>query len=297
VEFSTDGGATFAPATPGYGNGSLTGLVSSPGGTVHTFLWNSVDDLVGTPTTPSTQVRLRVTPSDGNAGSPASSSNFTVDNSNQRVVAVASATYPHTFLDVGTKEMAVGDLVAESMKARYGTQLAFQNGHGVCSALPSTFAPTNMSLRRGVAGYAPGPPFDLVMGDFLVMLPFSDRVVTRTVTGAQLWSALEVGFSSSPGNNNGFPQIAGFTVTFKNTVPAGSRVQSVTLAGGAAIPRDGTTFTIAINDYMAGGGDGYGMFADGQGTVRELQSQVVADYAQSLGTITPTTDGRITIVP
>src|SRR5688500_6246799 len=48
VEFSANGGATYSPATPAFGNGPLTGLASSPGGTAHTFLWNSVGDGVAT---------------------------------------------------------------------------------------------------------------------------------------------------------------------------------------------------------------------------------------------------------
>src|SRR5258708_3032356 len=57
VSVSTNGGGSYVPATPSYGNGSLSGLSSSPGGTIHTFLWNSVDDAVAVgATTPNTQV-------------------------------------------------------------------------------------------------------------------------------------------------------------------------------------------------------------------------------------------------
>jgi len=77
----------------------------------------------------------------------------------------------------------------------------------------------------------------------------------------------------------------------------GSRVLSVALEGGGAIPNDGTTYTFATNDFVNGGGDNYSMFNDGQGVSREILANVVADYIQNLGTITPTIAGRITIVP
>lgn len=297
VEVSLDGGTSWGPATPGYGNGSLSGLTSSPGGTPHTFLWNSVDDGAGIGGLTNVTVRLRITPSDGNPGTAGTSANFTVDNTVQRVIGVASALFPHTLPDMGTKEMALGDLVAQAMKARYGTQLAFQNGWGIRCPLPSSFAPTDTSLRRTTAGYAVGPPYDLVIGDLKILLPFGNRVVTRTVTGAQLWAALENGFVASPANFNGFPQIAGFTVAFKQSNPAGSRVLSVALEGGGLILNNSTTYTFATNDFMNAGGDGYTMLDDGQGTSQELLDQVVADYIQNAGTVSPTIAGRITIVP
>jgi hypothetical protein len=231
VEFSSDGGATWAAAKPAYGNGSLGGLISSPAGTAHTFLWNSVDDLVGLGSVV-TNARIRITPSDGNAGPAVSTANFTVNNTGERAMGVVSALFPHTLTLMGTQEMALGDLVAQAMKTRYGTQLAFQNGWGVRSPLPSAYLPANKALRRNAAGYAAGPPYDLVMADITALLPFGNRVVTRTVTGAQLWAALENGFSTYAANNNGFPQIAGFVVTFKAANAPGSRVQSVVLEGG-----------------------------------------------------------------
>jgi hypothetical protein len=299
VELSKDGGATWATATPAYGNGSLTGLASSPGGTLHTFLWSSVDDAVATGVGPvNSQVRIRITPSDAAAGVAGATTNFSVDNTEQRTIGVASAVFPHTLTDMGTSEMALGDLVADAMRIRYGTQLAFQNGWGVRTPLPSpTFLPADTSLRRTTGGYAAGPPYDLVMGDITQMLPFGNRVVTRTVTGSQLWAALENGVSTYPTNNNGFPQISGFSFTFKAGNAAGSRVLSVALLGGGAILKNTTTYTFATNDFLNAGGDGYTMLNDGMGTSREILAQVVADYIQNLGTITPTIGGRMTVVP
>jgi hypothetical protein len=77
VMFSTNGGTTFAAATPGPGGDGTTGLASSPfSGTAHTFVWNSVADL-GAIT--NTTVQVRITPNSGVVGAAVTTANFTVD--------------------------------------------------------------------------------------------------------------------------------------------------------------------------------------------------------------------------
>ncbi|HVE41192.1 MAG TPA: 5'-nucleotidase [Planctomycetota bacterium] len=304
VLFSEDGGATFRRATPAYGIGSLSARASSPSGVAHTFLWNSLDDGVGAGSvvlggftslgTVNPRVRVRVVPDAGTEGMTA---DFAVDNTMNRFIGTVTTAFPHSFSTVGVSETAEGDLVADAMRLRYGAQLAFQNGWGLREPLPTAFGPAETSLRRPLDGYAAGPPFDLVFGDVALTLPFGNRVVTRTVTGAQLWAVLEQGVSSYPANNNGFPQISGFRFTFKAGNPSGSRVLSVTLDGGAPISKDATVYTFATNDFVNGGGDFYEMLNDGQGIVRELLMQVVADRIEALSPATPSLAGRITVVP
>ncbi|MBI2901059.1 MAG: hypothetical protein HYY17_12810 [Planctomycetes bacterium] len=77
VEFSQDGGLTFAPATAGLGGDGTSGLTASAPGVWHTFVWNSAADLgPGT----QTDIQIRITPSDGTPGSPGSTGNCTVSN-------------------------------------------------------------------------------------------------------------------------------------------------------------------------------------------------------------------------
>jgi len=199
------------------------------------------------------------------------------------------------------QEVPIGDLIADSMRLRYGTQLALTNGGGIRAAFPSSYAPLNFSLRRTAAPYAIGPNYDLVIGDVFTVLPFGNSVVTRTITGAQLWAALENGVSqiqaTGLGADGRFPQISGFSFTFHYLNPVGSRVTSVTLDGGTPILADGTLYTFATNDFVNAGGDFYTVFRDGQGITREVMADVLLAYIQGLGTITPTTSGRITKLP
>ncbi|MBV9790563.1 MAG: 5'-nucleotidase C-terminal domain-containing protein [Chloroflexi bacterium] len=194
------------------------------------------------------------------------------------------------------REVALGNLVADSMRLRYGTQLAFTNGGGLRAALPSSYAPLDKTLRRPSAGYVAGPPYDLVIGDVFTVLPFGNSVVTRNVTGAQLHAIVEHSVAALPSANGRFAQISGFKFSYDVTRAPGSRVISLTLADGTPIPADATTYTLATNDFTNAGGDGYTMLADGKGTTREVMADVLLDHIRQLGTITPTLEGRITAV-
>ncbi|MBI3893529.1 MAG: hypothetical protein HY303_18580 [Candidatus Wallbacteria bacterium] len=81
AEFSTDGGATFHPATSVAGAEPLQGLAATPSGAPHQFVWNSIGD-VGTVRLPA--VLFRLTPSStrsGALGVAAVSDAFPVDDS------------------------------------------------------------------------------------------------------------------------------------------------------------------------------------------------------------------------
>jgi 5'-nucleotidase len=117
------------------------------------------------------------------------------------------------------------------------------------------------------------------------------------VTGAQLYAMLEHGVGAMPSASGRFPQISGFRFTYSLSAPAGSRVTSVELEDGTPILADGTVYSLATNDFMNAGGDGYTMLTDGQGVTRDLMANVVLEYIRDVGTISPTLEGRITQVP
>ena len=189
-------------------------------------------------------------------------------------------------------EVAIGNLIADSMRVTYGTQLALTNGGGIRSSLPSAYVPLAPTVQRGI------PPYDLVIGDVFTVLPFGNQVVTASITGAQLWTMLENGVSAiNPASCNGadgrFPQISGFRFTFACNLPVGSRVQAVALNDGTPIPNSAaSTYTFATNDFVANGGDFYPRIPGA--VTRDLMANVLLEYIESLGALTPTLDGRIT---
>jgi 5'-nucleotidase len=118
--------------------------------------------------------------------------------------------------------------------------------------------------------------------------------VTRTVTGALLWQALEHSVAVIPGANGRFAQISGFKFTYDAARPAGSRVVSVTLDDGTPILPNSTEYSFATNDFVNAGGDGYTMFVGVHGVTREVMADVLLEYIRDRGTISPVTEGRIT---
>lgn len=210
------------------------------------------------------------------------------------VIGTATDVFPRGSNIERIREVAIGDLVADTLRTTYDTQIAFTNGGGLRSSLPdSSYLPADTTLRRPTAGYAAGPPYDVVTGDAYSVLPFGNQSLTRTVTGTQLWAILERSVNLAPNSFGGFLQISGFRFTYDSSLPAFSRVLSVTLADGTPIPEDATTYTAATNDFTNAGGDGYVELADGQGVTRDLMANDLVEYITAQGTITPTTDGRI----
>jgi hypothetical protein len=93
--------------------------------------------------------------------------------------------------------------------------------------------------------------------------------------------------------------VSGLCFTYDITAPVGSRVTSVVRANAdgscSSTPVDlsaSSQYTLAINDFMASGGDGYPNVA-GRATTRELMDQVVADFISSHSPISPSIQGRI----
>ncbi len=196
------------------------------------------------------------------------------------------------------QEVPLGSLTADGMRWRYNTQLGLMNGGGLRAPMPScTYSPVDTTLKRPCPGYAAGTPYDLVLGDVFAVLPFGNILNTRTVTGAQLWLALENGVRAIDAVGNGadgrFPQISGFKFSFRYDIPSGctgpttctvNRVQTVTLTDGTPIPNStSATYTMALPNFVNLGGDGYYMFNDGQGATQELDAVVMKEYLAFAG--------------
>lgn len=234
-------------------------------------------------------------------------------------------------------ETPLGDLIADGMRVQYGTQLGYMNGGGIRAQLPScNYAPANTALHRSnyasdhvtinpcSGGYASGGPYDIVKGDIYAVETFGNTVVTRTVTGIQLWQMLENGVSVVDGTTGigikgRFPQISGFKFTFHYNTATGcsgptgivgdptwsggcvpARVTSVSFTDGTPIPYDSTTYTIATINFLNNGGDGYTMLADGNpGVSRDLDANVLLAYMQATGPVFDPTSyaTRITKLP
>jgi 2',3'-cyclic-nucleotide 2'-phosphodiesterase (5'-nucleotidase family) len=170
---------------------------------------------------------------------------------------------------VRTAESSIGDLIAEAMLAASGADAAIMNAGGI----------------RGDRLYAQGS--ELTRRDIQRELPFDNRLIVVEVPGSAILAALENGVSQLATQAGRFPQVAGLTFTLDPGKPAGKRVSKVTIGGKPIDPKK--IYRLAINDYMARGGDGYDMLGkakrlDLPGTSRPL-TEVVIDYLKGKGEV------------
>jgi 5'-nucleotidase/UDP-sugar diphosphatase len=177
------------------------------------------------------------------------------------------------------EEAAIGDLIADALRASTGADMALMNGGGI----------------RGNRTYPAGTK--LSRKDILSELPFGNVAVVLELSGDQVKAALENGFSAVEEGAGRFPQISGAKVVADLAKPAGSRVASVEI--GAAPLDPAKTYRIATNDFMARGGDDYVILRKGKPIVAardgKLLATVVADYIAAAETVSPKADGRIVI--
>ncbi|MBI5839627.1 MAG: alkaline phosphatase family protein [Chloroflexi bacterium] len=194
-----------------------------------------------------------------------------------------------------TCESKVGNVAADSMRVTYGVDFAITNSGGLRADLT---CPTTDNPSDFCPAYTP-PPYPISRGQVLGVLPFGNVVVTLAVNGAELKTMLENGVSSMPSVNGRFPQVSGLCFTYNISAPVGSRVTGAvrqaadgSCTGPAVDLTAGSTYTIAENDFMVSGGDGYPNFLS-RATTRDIMDQVLADYITSHTPISPSIQGRI----
>jgi len=89
-----------------------------------------------------------------------------------------------------------------------------------------------------------------------------------------------------------------FTVDVTKAV--GSRIVSITDLDGNAVAADSKTYTLALTDFVAKGGDGYNMFDVSKLQVRDLDAEVLVEALRAdmaAGKVTEMKlDGRTTVI-
>jgi 5'-nucleotidase len=125
-----------------------------------------------------------------------------------------------------------------------GVTIALQNGGGL-----------RASIGAG----------EVSMGDVLAVLPFQNTLSTFNITGAGIVAALENGVSQVEEGAGRFPQVAGLRFTWDpSAAPNAGRVTMVEVQEGDAwVPIDpAKVYTVATNNFMRNGGDGYAVLRD-----------------------------------
>ncbi len=141
--------------------------------------------------------------------------------------------------NVRRKETNLGDLVADVMRQVSGADAAIVNGGDI-----------RTSIKKGA----------IRVKDVYSVLPFNDYIVAIRLTGKQVREALEHGVSAIEEGSGRFPQVSGLSFTYSPSEREGSRVKDIFIAGRPLRPEG--SYTVATNDFLAAGGDGYGVFGD-----------------------------------
>lgn len=182
----------------------------------------------------------------------------------QPVARLAVASVTRTRADSG--ESALGDLVADSALAAgrpFGAQIGFMNNGGMRQDLN-----TAQGNRANV-------------GHIRMVLPFGNTMVVMNLKGWQILELLEQQWSGGREEIRGLLQVSdGFSYQWDARRGDGSKVVpgSVRLHG-VPLERE-TSYRIITNNFLAEGGDGFPMFANGRNRADTAISDIDAlnDY-------------------
>jgi 5'-nucleotidase len=180
-------------------------------------------------------------------------------------------------------ESALGNLLADAMRAAARTDAAFMNSGGI-----------RANLRAG----------DLVYGDMFEVSPFDNYPAVVTMTGAQIAEVLRL----TTTGDRGIMQVSGLRYTFDAAKDADkppaqrNRLVSVTLEDGTPLDPD-KPYTVVMPDFLATGGDGLSPVTrtipadrfrfDQNKPLHDVFAEVLRTFPQPL---VPKVDGRITVL-
>jgi len=209
----------------------------------------------------------------------------------KRVVGSATAEISRTPNEAG--ESAMGDLIADAQLEATSTanagaaQIAFMNDGGIR------------------AGLTDG---EVTVGELYTAQPFGNSLVTMTLTGAQIKTALEEQFKGcalgapaakdSRASDQLLQVSQGFSYTWSQADVACGKVDaaSITLHGVTVTPT--ASYRITANSFLADGGDQISIFKSGTGRViGPPDVDALTAYFAKHGTVQPIQPQRIRVVP
>ena len=194
-------------------------------------------------------------------------------------------------------ESNAGNLIADAFLHAYDGAAATLGlpergpGNPVIAVQNSGGIRQNAGDTLPTAGSVPG---DIVLVNTLDVLPFPNAVsVIPSVSPSDLKTVFEVSGARYPATSGAFLQVAGIAVVYDPSLPAGSRVVSLTLASGDPVVAGGEivegapAVTIVTSSFVANGGDGYEVLgaSPNQRQILATYEQALREYLQALGTV------------
>ena len=167
-------------------------------------------------------------------------------------------------------ESNLGNLVCDAMREATGADAAIQNNGGIRTAIP-----------KG----------KITLEQVYMLLPFDNNLMTLELTGAQIAEVLE-----HNAKTEGMLQVSGLKVVYDMTAPEGSRLKELTIGGKPA--ERSSLYRVTTNDFLAAGGDRFGMFREGRNAViGDNVRDAFLDYLRKHSPVAPRTEGRIVVTP
>ena len=125
----------------------------------------------------------------------------------------------------------LGNLIADAFRNVLRTDASLVNNGGIRADL------------------AAGP---LTYGQLFTVMPFQNRMVSVTLTGAQLRQVMEDAITADGPDAH----VSGLTITYDSARPAGQRVREVRLSTGKKLD-DTARYSLATSDFLAAGQGGF----------------------------------------
>lgn len=169
------------------------------------------------------------------------------------------------------KETELGNLICDAVLDYSGADIAFQNAGGIGDVV----------IEAG----------DLSRKSFDDVIKYDNSIVLVNMSGEQVLKMLE--YSIDKMGHGAFLQVGGIKFKYSKSK---NEFSDVTVKG---IELDKTKiYKIAINSWMANGGDGYIQFRDDANKVdlNMIHREAVYDYLSKMKLIEPILDGRMVIV-
>jgi 5'-nucleotidase len=189
-------------------------------------------------------------------------------------------------------EQPMGDVIADAMLEATspsdfgGANAAFMNSGGVRSGL---------LYDQISGGEAPG---EVTYAEAFTVQPFGNTLVVKTCTGQQVYDVLNQQYNNPAAGSNRIMLPSG-NVRYQWTSEGGGHVVdgSVSFDGGATFIDKAATYRIAVNNFMADGGDGYTVFTQCTDPLGgDVDLDAFARYLQAHSPVAPPELNRITKV-
>jgi 2',3'-cyclic-nucleotide 2'-phosphodiesterase (5'-nucleotidase family) len=175
-------------------------------------------------------------------------------------------------------ESPLGNLIADAQRAEMGTQFAFMNPGGI--------------RARIQAG-------EVTWGELFAVQPFANDLVKMDLTGAQIWTLLGQQFQTP---SNRILEISGLHYRYHLTSPTTGVIDAVFVGppgdDSTPVPNDASvTYTVTVNSFLAGGGDGFTVLREGTNrVVGPVDLDALVEYVEALPTpFTSQIEGRIVL--